>query len=355
MAERYIVAGGAGFIGVNFVKHILSAHPDAEVLVVDVLTYASYPQALAADIEAGRTHLVQADIRDAERMRQLLAEFNPDFVVNFAAESHVDRSITGPSVFVSTNVMGAQTLMEECRRLWRLPEGGFVSGKRFLQISTDEVYGSLTRDFETPQPLECGVALKGVVGDRDDLQTFGREFFTESTPLNPCSPYSASKASADMLVAAYCHTYDFPGLITRCSNNYGPYQHPEKLIPLMVNNAREGKKLPVYGRGLNVRDWLYVGDHVCGIDMVLHNGTPGRVYNIGGFNEQANIDIVNKIVELVPRADATLIEFVTDRPGHDMRYAIDPTRIATELGWVPTVPFSRGLEMTVRHILEYGR
>lgn len=355
MAERYFVSGGAGFIGVNFVKHITAAHPDAEVLVVDLLTYASYPQALDPEVEQGRVHLVQADIRDGDRMRLLLKEFDPDYVVNFAAESHVDRSITGPSVFVSTNVVGAQTLMEECRRLWMLPEGGFEAGRRFLQISTDEVYGSLTRDFDAPQPLVCGEELQGVVGNRDDLQTFGKEYFTESTPLSPCSPYSASKASADMLVAAYCHTYGFPGLITRCSNNYGPYQHPEKLIPLMVNNAREGKKLPVYGRGLNVRDWLYVGDHVRGIDMVLHNGTPGRVYNIGGFNEQANIDIVNKIIALVPGADASLIEFVTDRPGHDMRYAIDPTRIATELGWVPETPFSRGLEMTVRHILEWGR
>lgn len=355
MAERYFVAGGAGFIGVNFVKHILSAHPDAEVLVVDVLTYASYPEALAPDVEAGRTRLEQADIRDAGVMRQLLAGFDPDYVVNFAAESHVDRSITGPSVFVSTNVLGAQTLMEECRRLWMLPEGGFKAGKRFLQISTDEVYGSLTRDFEDAQPLECGEALKGVVGDRDDLQTFGSEFFTETTPLSPCSPYSASKASADMLVSAYCHTYGFPGLITRCSNNYGPYQHPEKLIPLMVNHAREGKKLPVYGRGLNVRDWLYVGDHVRGIDMVLHNGVTGRIYNIGGFNEQANIDIVKKIIGMVPGADVSQIKFVTDRPGHDMRYAIDPTRIATELGWVPETPFSRGLELTVRHILENGR
>ena len=355
MTERFFVAGGAGFIGINFVKHITSAYPDAEVLVADLLTYAAYPQALEPEVEAGRVRLVKADIRDEAAMRSLLEEFNPHYVVNFAAESHVDRSITGPSVFVSTNITGAQTLMEECRRLWALPTGGFEPARRFLQISTDEVYGSLSRDFDEPQPLRCADAVAGVIAGRTDMQTFGREFFTESTPLSPCSPYSASKAAADMLVGAYCHTYGFPGLVTRCSNNYGPYQHPEKLIPLMVGNARAGKKLPVYGRGLNVRDWLYVGDHVRGLDMVLRHGEPGRVYNIGGFNEQVNIDIVNKIVDMVPGARKEQIEYVEDRPGHDMRYAIDPTRIATELGWVPQTPFSVGLEMTVSHILQHGR
>lgn len=355
MAERFFVAGGAGFIGLNFVKYIADSYPQAQVWVVDLLTYASFPQAIEPEIEQGRVKLVKADIRNAAEMARLLREFDPDYVVNFAAESHVDRSIADPSVFVSTNVMGAQTLMEACRQLWMRPEGGFIPDKRFLQISTDEVYGSLTRDFDSPQPLVCSRELSAVVAQRDDLQTFGKEFFTELTPLAPCSPYSASKTAADLLVGAYCHTFGFPGLITRCSNNYGPYQHPEKLIPLMVNNARKGLKLPVYGLGLNVRDWLYVGDHVRAIDLVLHAGVPGRVYNIGGFNEQANIDIVNRIIGMVPQADSSQIEFVTDRPGHDMRYAIDPTRIATELGWGPQTPFARGLELTVSHILQHGR
>ena len=297
-------------------------------------------------------------------------------MVNFAAESHVDRSITNPKLFLETNIIGTQTMLQCAREAWFVGKDAdgtncYQPGARYLQISTDEVYGSLSKDFEEAQPLSVSAEVKKVISGRENLQTFGKHFFTETTPLSPRSPYSASKTSADMLTMAYHETYGLPICITRCSNNYGPYHFPEKLIPLVIKNVLEGKSLPVYGKGLNVRDWLYVEDHCKGIDMVLRHGRVGEVYNIGGFNEESNIEIVKRIIAIIARImrdepkyqkllkvdlsriNNDLITYVTDRPGHDMRYAIDPTKIATELGWYPETPFTEGIEKTVRWNLDH--
>ncbi|MDE6332271.1 MAG: GDP-mannose 4,6-dehydratase, partial [Muribaculaceae bacterium] len=269
-----------------------------------------------------------------------------------------------------TNVLGTQNLMDCCRQAWQLPQGGFRQGKRFLQVSTDEVYGSLERDIPEGRTFEIPSQLREAAGGRQQSTAYGSDFFTEESPLKPRSPYSASKASADMLVLAYVHTYGFPALITRCSNNYGPYQFPEKLIPLIINNVLQGQRLPVYGDGRNVRDWLYVDDHCAAIDTVLLNGQTGEVYNIGGFNEKQNIDIVEMIIDQVAELcrndrkyrnlladpqkmpDRSLISFVKDRPGHDARYAIDPVKTASQLGWAPRTPFEKGLPLTVKWYLD---
>ncbi len=311
-----IVTGGAGFIGSNFIFYMLKANPDCRIVCLDKLTYAGNLSTLASVMKKPNFRFVKADICDREAVDRLFAEEKPDVVVNFAAESHVDRSIEDPGIFLETNILGTQVLMDACRK---------YNVKRFHQVSTDEVYGDL--------PL-----------DRPDL------FFTETTPIHTSSPYSASKASADLLVMAYHRTYGLPVTISRCSNNYGPYQFPEKLIPLMIANALNDKPLPVYGEGLNVRDWLYVEDHCKAIDLILRGGKIGEVYNIGGHNEMRNIDIVKLICKELGKPE-TLITHVTDRKGHDMRYAIDPTKIHAELGWLPETKFADGIVKTIRWYL----
>ena len=314
---KILITGGAGFIGSNFVFYMRKTHPEYQLLCVDKLTYAGNLETLASVMEDPQFKFVRADIADRTAIYEIFAAEGPDVVVNFAAESHVDRSIENPAVFLETNVMGTQVLLDACRK---------YGVKRYHQVSTDEVYGDL--------PL-----------DRPDL------FFTEQTPLHTSSPYSASKASADLLCNAYQRTYGLPITISRCSNNYGPYQFPEKLIPLMIANALADKPLPVYGEGLNVRDWLYVEDHCAAIDLILEKGEPGQVYNIGGHNEMHNIDIVRLICKSLGKPES-LITYVTDRKGHDMRYAIDPSFIHQELGWFPTTKFEDGIQKTIQWYLD---
>ncbi len=375
--KKYLVTGAAGFIGSNFLKYVLARYGhDIEVIVLDALTYAGNLDSIKEEIALPNVTFVRGDIGDRQLVSDLLARHDVDFIVNFAAESHVDRSISNPRLFLETNVLGTQNLLDCARQAWLdgHDEHGaprYREGKKYLQISTDEVYGSLTKDFDEPQPLQLPSDLDSVTGGRDDLKTYGRHFFTEETPLAPRSPYSASKTSADLLVMAYHETYGLPVNITRCSNNYGPYHFPEKLIPLIINNLLSGKQLPVYGKGANVRDWLYVTDHCKAIDMVLRNGRIGEVYNIGGFNEESNINIVRLVIDIMARImreephyqrlldgsvddiNYSRITFVTDRPGHDMRYAIDPTKIARELGWFPETPFAIGIEKTIRWNLDH--
>ena len=312
-----IVTGGAGFIGSNFIFHILEKHPDYRVICLDKLTYAGNLSTLAPVMGNSQFRFVKLDICDRAGVYRLFEKEHPDIVVNFAAESHVDRSIENPGVFLQTNVLGTQVLMDACR------EFGI---RRYHQVSTDEVYGDL--------PL-----------DRPDL------FFTEETPIHTSSPYSASKASADLLVCAYHRTYGLPVTISRCSNNYGPYHFPEKLIPLMIVNALADKPLPVYGNGSNIRDWLYVEDHCKAIDLILHHGRVGEIYNIGGHNEMRNIDIVRIICKALGKPES-LITYVADRKGHDMRYAIDPSKIHRELGWLPETKFADGIQKTIQWYLD---
>lgn len=312
-----LVTGGAGFIGSNFVYHELESHPADRIVCVDKLTYAGNVETLHNAMGNPQFRFVRADICDVDAMRQLFDEERFDIVVNFAAESHVDRSIIDPGVFLRTNILGTQVLMDCCRE---------HNVARFHQVSTDEVYGDL--------PI-----------DRPDL------FFTEETPLNPSSPYSSSKAGADLLVHAYSRTYGLPVSISRCSNNYGPYQFPEKLIPLMIAKAMNDECVPVYGEGLNVRDWLYVEDHCRAIDLIIREGEPGSLYNIGGHNEKRNIDVVRLVLNKLGKPES-LIEHVADRKGHDQRYAIDPAKVSRELGWLPATPFDEGIEKTVRWYLE---
>lgn len=313
-----IVTGGAGFIGSNFIYYMLKKHPSDRIICVDKLTYAGNLETLEAAMEKKNFNFIRADIADRQAVYRIFEQEKPDIVVNFAAESHVDRSIENPEIFLQTNVIGTSVLLDACRR---------YGIDRYHQVSTDEVYGDL--------PL-----------DRPDL------FFTEETNLKTSSPYSASKAGADFLVMAYHRTYKIPTTISRCSNNYGPYHFPEKLIPLMIINALSDKKLPVYGDGKNVRDWLYVEDHCRAIDLILQKGRVGEVYNIGGHNERANIDVVKTILKELGKPE-DLIEHVTDRKGHDRRYAIDPTKIHTELGWEPETKFEDGIKKTVKWYLEH--
>ena len=312
-----VVTGGAGFIGSNFVFYERNHHPEDRIVCIDKLTYAGNLSTLAPVMDDPMFRFVRMDICDREGIDKLFEEEKPDIVVNFAAESHVDRSIENPEIFLQTNIIGTSTLMDACRKY------GIT---RYHQVSTDEVYGDL--------PL-----------DRPDL------FFTEETPIHTSSPYSSSKAGADLLVLAYHRTYGLPVSISRCSNNYGPYHFPEKLIPLMVINALHDKPLPVYGEGLNVRDWLYVEDHCKAIDLVMRKGRVGEVYNIGGHNEMRNIDIVKLICKELGKPES-LITYVTDRKGHDMRYAIDPTKIHNELGWLPETMFKDGIKKTIRWYLD---
>lgn len=358
--KTYLVTGAAGFIGSNFIKYLLYKKykdEDIKVIVLDLLTYAGNYGTIKDDIDGKRCVFVHGDIRDRELADKLFAENDIDFVVNFAAESHVDRSIENPQLFLETNILGTQNLLDAARRAWVTGKDAtgypaWKEGKRFHQVSTDEVYGSL-----------------GAEG-----------YFTEATPLCPHSPYSASKTSADMIVKAYHDTYHMPVTITRCSNNYGPYHFPEKLIPLIINNILEGKQLPVYGKGDNIRDWLYVEDHCKAIDLVVREGRDGEVYNVGGHNEMKNIDIVKLTIKTIHDMMAddkqlrnilkkqvkdangdidiswindSLITFVTDRLGHDQRYAIDPTKIKNEFGWQPETMFAEGIVKTIRWNLEH--
>ena len=313
-----IITGGAGFIGSNFVFHMLREHPQDRVICLDKLTYAGNLSTLAPVMGQDNFRFVKADICDRGAVYSLFEEEHPDVVVNFAAESHVDRSIENPAIFLETNIMGTAVLMDACRK---------YGIQRYHQVSTDEVYGDL--------PL-----------NRPDL------FFTETTPIHTSSPYSSSKASADLLVLAYHRTYGLPVTISRCSNNYGPYHFPEKLIPLLIINALHDKPLPVYGDGLNVRDWLYVEDHCRAIDLILQKGRVGEVYNVGGHNEMKNIDIVKLICKALGKPES-LIHHVTDRKGHDRRYAIDPTKIHEELGWLPETKFADGIKKTIQWYLDH--
>lgn len=312
-----IVTGGAGFIGGNFCHYITKKYPEDTILCIDKLTYAGNMETLAPIMELPNFKFFQADIANRDAIYQIFEEEKPDIVVNFAAESHVDRSIKDPEVFLRTNVIGTSVMLDACRK---------YGIKRYHQVSTDEVYGDL--------PL-----------DRLDL------FFTEETPIHTSSPYSASKASADLLVQAYARTYQMPCTISRCSNNYGPYHFPEKFIPLIIANALNDKPLPVYGKGENVRDWLYVEDHCVAIDLIIHKGTEGEVYNIGGHNERTNLEVVKTVLSELDKPES-LISYVTDRPGHDRRYAIDPTKIHKELGWLPATTFTEGIKKTVHWYLE---
>lgn len=326
--KTYLVTGAAGFIGANYIKYILGKHDDVKIVILDALTYAGNLETISQDIDNERCFFVKGNICDRNLADQLFADYKFDYIVNFAAESHVDRSIENPQLFLQTNILGTQNLLDAARRAWVTgkDENGYPTwrkGVRFHQVSTDEVYGSL-----------------GAEG-----------YFTEETPLCPHSPYSASKTSADLIVMAYRDTYKMPVTISRCSNNYGPYHFPEKLIPLMIANALNDKPLPVYGKGENVRDWLYVEDHCKAIDLIIHKGRVGEVYNIGGHNEMTNIDIVKIICKELGKPES-LITYVADRKGHDMRYAIDPTKIHNELGWLPETKFADGIKKTIQWYLD---
>lgn len=332
MNKKYLITGGCGFIGANFIHFLLHREKDCRVVNLDNLTYAGNIQSVQSIAHDSRYRFVKGDICDHNLVLQLLQEEGINTIVHFAAESHVDRSIHGPATFIQTNIVGTFTLLEAARKAWLGKGNGKQAATRFLHISTDEVYGSLG-----PSGL-----------------------FTESTPYDPRSPYSASKASSDHLVSSYFHTYNLPVLISNCSNNYGPYQFPEKLVPLTINNAVKGEKIPVYGDGKQVRDWLYVEDHCAAILAILTGGIPGETYNVGGNNEKYNIDVVQTICDILDRKLALLpsgnprrdlITFVTDRPGHDRRYGIDATKLKNTLGWTPETQFNRGIEQTVEWYL----
>ncbi|WP_462425471.1 dTDP-glucose 4,6-dehydratase [Fusobacterium varium] len=374
--KTYLVTGAAGFIGTNFVKYMLEKYGKSiRMIVLDKLTYAGNIENIQEEIDSKKIDFVKGDICNRELVEDIFSRYEIDYVVNFAAESHVDRSISNPQIFLETNILGTQNLLEVSKKFWSIgkDENGYPiykEGKKFLHISTDEVYGSLSKDYTEAKELVLNDRVKKVAEGRKNLKTYGDKFFTEETPLDPRSPYSASKTSSDMIVRAYAETYKFPMNITRCSNNYGPYQFPEKLIPLIIKNILEGKKLPVYGDGSNVRDWLYVKDHNKAVDMVINNGRLGEVYNIGGFNEEKNINIVKLTIDTIAKimkeepeyrrvlkTDVTkisyeLISYVQDRLGHDARYAIDPEKIVTELGWYPETSFDKGIEQTIRWYLD---
>lgn len=380
---NYLVTGGAGFIGANFVKYMLKKYKEISIIILDKLTYAGNLGTIKEELNDSRVIFIKGDICNRELVENIFINNNIDYVVNFAAESHVDRSIENPAIFLETNIIGTQVLLDVAKAYWSTgkDEKGYPiykNRKKFLQVSTDEVYGSLERDM--PEGIELQVdneELKIILNNRIIMpKVFGSKFFTEATPLDPRSPYSVSKASADMLVKAYGETYNMPINITRCSNNYGPYQFPEKLIPLIIKNILEGKKLPVYGDGKQVRDWLYVEDHCKGIDMVIGFGIIGEAYNIGGFNEEQNINIVKLTIDTIRQLiidnekltikkkykdilkcrlkdiNYDLITHVQDRLGHDARYAIDPAKTVKELGFYPETSFTIGIERTIRWYLE---
>ena len=366
--KKYLITGCAGFIGSNFVHYMLKKYPEILLVNLDKLTYAGNLENLK-DVEGDPRHVfVQGDICDKELVEGLFAKYDFDYVINFAAESHVDRSIRDPFTFARTNVMGTLSMLQAAREYWenqstpwsvdKVNADGTSGEKvacRFYHISTDEVYGAL--EITAPEGIDSPFTTKA---SSSHHHAYGTDFFTEENKYAPHSPYSASKASSDHFVRAFHDTYGMPAIVTNCSNNYGPYQFPEKLIPLFINNIRHRKPLPVYGRGENVRDWLYVVDHARAIDLIFHNGKVAETYNIGGFNEWKNIDIIKVLINTVDRllgrpegADIDLITYVTDRKGHDMRYAIDSRKLQKELGWEPSLQFEEGIEITVKWYLEH--
>lgn len=374
--KNILVTGAAGFIGANFVKYLLGKYDDLFIVILDKLTYAGNLVTIEDELKNPNVEFVHGDICDQKLVSELFVKYDFDRVVNFAAESHVDRSIENPQLFLQTNILGTQNLLDCAKKAWTIGKDDtgypvYKTNKKYLQVSTDEVYGSLTKDFDRPQKIKIkDPEMLHVLGLRNEISTYGKSFFTEETPLDPRSPYSASKTGADLIVKAYAETYKFPINITRCSNNYGPYHYPEKLIPLVIQKVLKGEKIPVYGKGDNVRDWLYVEDHAKAIDLVMHKGRDGEVYNVGGFNEATNIQIVHTIISNILRLmsenekyhsvlqtelsniNEDLIEYVEDRLGHDQRYAIDPSKITKELGWYPETNFNDGIEKTVCWYLE---
>ena len=374
--KTYLITGAAGFIGANFLKYILKKHKDIKVIVVDSLTYAGNLGTIKEELKDNRVKFEKVDIRDRKEIERIFSENQVDYIINFAAESHVDRSIENPQIFLETNILGTQNLLDNAKKAWTVSknENGYPiyrEGVKYLQVSTDEVYGSLSKDYD--ESIELVIEdenVKKIVKNRNKIKTYGDNFFTEESSVNPRSPYSASKLGADHIIIAYGETYKLPINITRCSNNYGPYQFPEKLIPLMIKNILEGRKLPVYGKGDNIRDWIFVEDNCKGIDLVLREAKPREIYNIGSFNEEKNINIVKLVIDIlkeeiikndeykkilktdISNINYDLITYVQDRLGHDIRYAINPSKIVKDLGWYPETDFETGIRKTIKWYLE---